>query len=101
MPALRQRFGGERASWLDVAEAASFTLLNELRTGLGLHPLVRDGEMDAFARDWSATMDAVPALVAAGATDFRAMLRLADDAPDARERIAEMVAHFREAVGRD
>jgi probable F420-dependent oxidoreductase len=53
------------------------------------------------AVDWSATMDAVPALVAAGATDFRAMLRLADDAPDARERIAEMVAHFREAVGRD
>ena len=42
---------------LDVAEAASFALLNELRVGLGLDPLVRDEEMDAFARDWSATMD--------------------------------------------
>lgn len=61
-------------------------------------PIATDGD---GAVDWSATMDAVPALVAAGATDFRAMLRLADDAPDARERIAEMVAHFREAVGRD
>lgn len=56
---------------------------------------------DDGAVDWKATMDAVPGLVAAGATDFRAMLRLADDAPDAQERIAEMVAHFREVVGRD
>ncbi|MEM7140010.1 MAG: TIGR03619 family F420-dependent LLM class oxidoreductase [Actinomycetota bacterium] len=55
---------------------------------------------DDGAVDWSATMDGVPALVEAGATDFRAMLRLAPDAPDARERIAEMVGHFRDATGR-
>ncbi len=46
---------------LDVAEATSFELLNDLRAGLGLHPLERVGEMDAYARDWSATMDATGA----------------------------------------
>lgn len=58
--------------------------------------------MDADgAVDLTATMAAVPPLVEAGATDFRAMLRLANDAPDAQERIAEMVGYFRDAVGRD
>lgn len=58
--------------------------------------------MDADgAVDLDATMAAVPPLVEAGATDFRAMLRLADDAPDAQERIAELVGVFRDAVGRD
>ena len=44
--------GGE----LERAEAESFRLLNELRAGLGLAPLTRNPEMDAFARDWSTTM---------------------------------------------
>lgn len=58
--------------------------------------------MDADgAVDLAATMATVPPLVEAGATDFRAMLRLANDAPDAQERIAEMVGYFRDAVGRD
>ena|GEM_PF-1276643 len=39
------------------AEAASFTLLNELRASLGRVLLVRDPIMDAAARDWSHTMD--------------------------------------------
>ena len=59
-------------------------------------------EMDADgAVDWDATMAAVPPLVEAGATDFRAFLRIANDAPDAQERIAEMVGHFRAVTGRD
>ncbi|GJM37583.1 MAG: LLM class F420-dependent oxidoreductase [Acidimicrobiales bacterium] len=53
------------------------------------------------AVDLDATMANVPPLVEAGASDFRAMLRLANDAPDAQERIAEMVGVFRDAVGRD
>lgn len=60
-------------------------------------PIVTDGD---GAVDLPATMTAVPPLVEAGATDFRAMLRLANDAPDAQERIAEMVGHFRDTVGR-
>ncbi|MDW3218376.1 MAG: S-layer homology domain-containing protein [Acidimicrobiales bacterium] len=42
---------------LAAAEARSFQLLNQLRTGLGLDPLTRNGAMDAAAREWSFTMD--------------------------------------------
>lgn len=42
---------------LAVAEAHSFNLLNDLRAGLGLSPLVRLAPMDAAARDWSGTMN--------------------------------------------
>ncbi|MGI9616501.1 MAG: CAP domain-containing protein [Acidimicrobiales bacterium] len=41
---------------LDGGEIHSFTMLNDLRTGLGLPALVRDPEMDAFAREWSRQM---------------------------------------------
>ncbi len=41
---------------LGPGEGQSFTLLNDLRTGLGLTPLARNAEMDAFARDWSRQM---------------------------------------------
>ena len=47
----------EAAVELAVAEAHSFNLLNELRAGLGLPPLVRLASMDADARAWSQTMD--------------------------------------------
>lgn len=43
---------------LAVAEAHSFNLLNGLRVGLGLPPLVRLSDMDADAREWSQIMDA-------------------------------------------
>lgn len=43
---------------LDLAEARSYELLDDLRTGLGLDPLDRNGAMDADAREWSFTMDA-------------------------------------------
>lgn len=43
---------------LDLAEARSYELLDELRTGLGLDPLDRNSVMDADAREWSFTMDA-------------------------------------------
>lgn len=42
---------------LDVAEAYSHVLLNELRASLGRAPLPRNPSMDADARDWSETMD--------------------------------------------
>ncbi|MDG2025968.1 MAG: TIGR03619 family F420-dependent LLM class oxidoreductase [Acidimicrobiales bacterium] len=61
-------------------------------------PIATDGD---GAADYEATMAGVPVLVEAGVTDFRAMLRLANDAPDAQEKIAEMVGHFRDATGRD
>ena len=48
--------------------------------------------------DHDATMRGVPALVEAGATDFRAMLRIAPDAPDAQEKMAALVAAFRAAT---
>lgn len=41
---------------IERAEARSLELLNELRRGLGLAALESDPTMDAFARDWSATM---------------------------------------------
>ena len=41
---------------LDVAEAMSFKLLNDLRVSLGRVPLVRVPTMDAAARNWSQTM---------------------------------------------
>ena len=40
------------------AESASWSLLNDLRATVGLPALPRDPAMDAFARNWSATMAA-------------------------------------------
>jgi len=48
--------------------------------------------------DFTASMAGVAELAAAGASDFRAMLRLAPDAPDAEQQIAAMVSAFRAAV---
>ena len=50
--------------------------------------------------DLEATMAAVPALVAAGVTDFRLGLRIRPDADDAEDRLAELAGAFRSAVGR-
>ncbi|MDG2027513.1 MAG: S-layer homology domain-containing protein [Acidimicrobiales bacterium] len=50
---------GELDLQLATAEARSFTLLNDLRAGLGLDPLERTATMDAAARDWSHTMDTI------------------------------------------
>ena len=55
-------------------------------------PVVVD---DGGAVDRDATMARVPDLVAAGATDFRAVFRLAPDAPDAQERIVDLVDAFK------
>jgi len=59
-------------------------------------PVVAD---EAGVVDHDATMAVVPGLVAAGATDFRAAMRLAPGASDAEERIAALVDAFRAAVG--
>jgi len=61
-PSVTQTTGGncataEDAIELAVAEAHSFNLLNDLRSGLDLPLLVRLSPMDADARWWSETMD--------------------------------------------
>ena len=53
---------------------------------------------DEGTPDLAASMARVGELAEAGATDFRAMLRLTNTAPDAEERIAEMVTAFRAAI---
>jgi uncharacterized protein YkwD len=62
-PSVTLSIGGDCATAdeaveLAVAEAQSFNLLNELRVGRGLAPLVRLASMDSDARAWSRTMDA-------------------------------------------
>lgn len=48
--------GGVGIAGLDQGEGHSFTLLNQLRSGLSLQILSADTEMAAFARDWSRRM---------------------------------------------
>ncbi len=50
--------------------------------------------------DTDATFAPVPGLVEAGATDFRAGIRIPADAPDARDRLRELADGFRATVGR-
>lgn len=62
-PPVTYTTGGECASailsmQLDVAEAWSLHLLNNLRASLGEAPLARSGSMSAEARGWSQTMAA-------------------------------------------
>ncbi len=58
-PTVSIDYSGFCDAWPDLseAEAESFRLLNELRTGLGLTRLTRDPSLDQAARDWSRTMD--------------------------------------------
>ncbi len=53
---------------------------------------------DDGSTDLAVTMAPVPDLVAAGVTDFRLGIRLAPDAPDAEERLGELVSAFRAAT---
>ena len=69
-------------------------------TGLqvvGRLPVVADAE---GAMDIDRTMDAVPDLVAAGVTDFRASFRLPTDPSAATAHLREVVAGFRAATDR-
>ena len=50
--------------------------------------------------DIEATMSSVPRLVETGVTDFRLGLRLAPQAPDAEQRIRELVDEFDSVTGR-
>jgi probable F420-dependent oxidoreductase len=63
----------------------------------GTLPLVKadDGSLD-LAR----TMDAVPALAAAGLTDLRGRFKLPDDRSAAVDELSEIVSAFRAAAGR-
>ena len=62
---------------------------------VGSLPGVRNGD---GALDLGRTMEGVPALVAAGVTDFRASLRLPPDDAQARDHLLEVVAAFRAAT---
>jgi probable F420-dependent oxidoreductase len=64
---------------------------------VGSLPVVKDGDGNA---DLVATMDGVPALAEAGITDFRSALPVPSDPAAAADRLAEIVAAFRKAVGR-
>lgn len=56
--------------------------------------------LDDGALDISATMAGVPALVEAGITDFRAYVRIPDDATEALDFLTGLVEEFRTTVGR-
>ena len=60
-------------------------------------PVVRDSD---GAMDVAPTMEKVPALVAAGITDFRVRLSIPDDKGAAADFLGPIVAGFRSAVGR-
>jgi probable F420-dependent oxidoreductase len=64
---------------------------------VGSLPVVKDADGTA---DLAATMDGVPALAAAGVTDFRCPLPVPSDASAAADRLGEIVSTFRKAVGR-
>jgi probable F420-dependent oxidoreductase len=60
-------------------------------------PAVRNGD---GVIDVPRTMEGVPALVAAGITDFRVPLRIPDEATAAADLLGPIVAAFRRVVGR-
>jgi probable F420-dependent oxidoreductase len=103
------RFGSGWIPWGDVARSPAEGL-SRVRDALaaagrdpagfqveGPLPVVRDGD---GAIDIPPTMERVPALVAAGITDFRAPVRIPDGATAAADLLGPIVAAFRSAVGR-
>ena len=63
----------------------------------GALPVVKKADGEA---DLDRTMDAVPALVAAGQTDFRIPLRIPDDPGAAGDLLSDLAQRFRATVGR-
>ncbi|MBV8159947.1 MAG: LLM class flavin-dependent oxidoreductase, partial [Acidimicrobiia bacterium] len=102
------RFGHGWIPWGSAAEnlEQSLPVVHEaLRAGgravdgfqvAGRLPVVTD---DDGHLDIPRTMAGVPPLVDAGVTDFRAQLRLADERQAATQRLADVVAGFRSALG--
>jgi probable F420-dependent oxidoreductase len=78
----------------DALEAAGRT---EPLQVAGTLPAVKD---DRGGLDLDRTMDAVPALVDAGITDFRIPFAVPRERAEAAEQLAEVVTAFRAAVGR-
>jgi hypothetical protein len=83
------------------------SVLREVLEGAGRDPgeLQVVGTLPSVTRadgalDIAATMAAVPALVDAGITDFRAHVRTPEDPGEALEFLSGLVAAFRETVGR-
>ncbi len=90
--------GGDMAAHIDqMREAvASFDRDPSDLGVVGNLPIVRTDD----GVDLAATMGAVPALVEAGVTDFRAHLPIPSDASEAHDYLAEVVTAFRPAAGR-
>jgi len=101
------RFGGGWIPWgPDAVDLA--TGIAKMRDAVAAHgrdpsdievvanlPIAVDG---GGTPDFGESMAKVAEMAAAGATDFRAMLRLAPDAPDAQQQIGAMVTAFRAAL---
>ena len=90
--------GGDMAAHIDqMREAVAGFDRDPSGIGVvGTLPIVRTDD----GVDMAATMDGVPALAAAGVTDFRAHLPIPDDAAAAHDYLAGVVEAFRPAVGR-
>jgi alkanesulfonate monooxygenase SsuD/methylene tetrahydromethanopterin reductase-like flavin-dependent oxidoreductase (luciferase family) len=104
------RFG---SAWIPWGKSAGdlATAIPHLREGLeqegrdpddlrvvGYLPVVRD---DDGRPDLARSMDAVPALVDIGVTDFRAGLPVPDGERAATDYLSEVAGAFRRAVGRE
>ena len=103
------RFGAGWIPWGDAMGGDMAAHIDQMReavagfdrdpSGLGVVgtlPIVRTDD----GVDLAATMNAVPALVEAGVTDFRAHLPIPSDAAAAHDYLAEVVTAFRPAAGR-
>ncbi len=103
------RFGSGWIPWGDAARdpAESLQRVRDALVAAGRDPrgfqvegplaIVRDA---GGAVDLGRTMDPVPALVERGVTDFRAGIRIPDDASEAADQLGALVSAFRTAVGR-
>ena len=103
------RFGSGWIPWGDAMGGDMAAHIDQMReavagfdrdpSGLGVVgtlPIVRTDD----GVDMAATMDGVPALAAAGVTDFRAHLPIPSDAAAAHDYLSGVVAAFRPAAGR-
>ncbi len=103
------RFGSGWIPWGDIARspAGGIGRIREAMAAAGRDPAGFQVEgplpvvrTDDGTIDLGPTMARVPDLVAAGITDFRAPLRIPDDASAAAEQLGGLVAAFRATVGR-
>ena len=86
-----------RAAVAAAADAAGLDCDAQQLGVAGQLPEVRD---EAGGLDVAATMAGVPALVAAGVTDFRASLRIPSDPAEAEDHLRRVMRAFAQVTGR-